>query len=408
MSYYSELIKTLGPGPIEASLGQKPTDREELRARQREAHRVTELMEESKSFSFLRLGEMEIGLLLALQEDCHSDTDVFGDTFQVNGTVPSGCPGIGLESAERLVRAFRNCNYLAYCEKSWPNSALVPRLKLDRRPDLYRNPDIQTSFILLTWVETEFRSYCERNRVGFSGAESAVLEVLAGDNEFRRASLGIWPEKGHQFFLQPKGNGSNLATNLDQIKTQLLKFIDETGVDTLFISLGGAAKILCYELALERQVRCVDFGAMMRSLCYLGSDGNRAGRSTHSPFFYRVPFSVVMRSVRVAFPQLADDIFLAKSHAQAILELQRKEIGWTSPSNALEFSKSNLENFRTAAKETRKLYFGLSKTDELRLERKRFLHFCGSHSLSYSGIAYLQLFRAKSIVAKSLRKIRQF
>jgi cytidylate kinase len=48
------------------------------------------------------------------------------------------------------------------------------------------------------------------------------------------------------------------------------------GVDTVFLSLGGAAKILCFELAKELDVRMFDFGAMLRALTFSGSPGNLA------------------------------------------------------------------------------------------------------------------------------------
>src|SRR6056297_575689 len=115
-------------------MGPKPVNEDELAARVREARRLTLLLEASPSFSFARLGDMDAGLLLAFQDGVKSGEEIFGNTYQVNGARAAGCPGIGVKHADRLLHAFNGCDYLDHWERSWPNSALVPRLRL-QRPD---------------------------------------------------------------------------------------------------------------------------------------------------------------------------------------------------------------------------------------------------------------------------------
>ena len=366
-----------------------------------EAARITRLIESSPAFSFIRLGDMELGLLLGAQEKVPPNQPVFAPKDQTNGTLPIGCPGIGLSHITRLLSAFQSADYVDFHERLWPIGPLLPRLKLERPSHLHRNPDRATSYILLTWMEKEFQSYCNRHRVGFCGAEASILQFLQTTKVFRQTAKSYWPTQGTQFFHQPRENGANLDRNLDIIKTDLVAFVRETGIDTLFLSLGGGAKILCYELAQACGIRCVDFGAMLRSLCYLGSDGHHAGRSTHSPFYYRLPFDLVMDAVESALPGLPPEVLLAKAHAQLILELQKKQQGWTSASNDYDFSSTKRKIFAREFARFHRRYRGLFRLNAAtRLERKRFLHFCGKFKLTWEGRCFFVVFQAKSILAK--------
>jgi hypothetical protein len=400
--YFGELVSQVGPPP-RSPLGPKPQDGRELEARRIEAARLTTLLESSDSFSFVRMGDMDLGLLLAAQKGGVPLQSLFGETHPVNGTQPAGCPGLGHQHVARMIAAFEHADYVDLHERLWPIGPLLPGLKLERPAVLHRNPDAQTSYILLTWMEHEFRGYCERHRVGFCGAEAAVLEYLSRKPEYHAAASSLWPAAIDAHFHQPRDNGSNLDANLELVKEDLRAFIRETQIDTLFLSLGGGAKILCHELGKEENIRCIDFGAMLRTLCYLGSDGNRAARSTHSPFYYRLPFDLVMNAVETAFPRLAPQDLLAKAHAQVILELQRKEPGWTSASSEFEFCEASLRYFRDSNQALIQRYASIFRSNpSCILERKRFLHFCGTHRLTLSGQLFLASFHGKSLVSRLL------
>jgi hypothetical protein len=235
------------------------------------------------------------------------------------------------------------------------------------------------------------------------GAEARLLQELLKEPLFREVSEPYWPSDTEVCLLQPRDNGRNLDTNLDLIADDLRQWIRATGVDTVFLSLGGAAKILCVELAEELGVRMFDSGAMLRALTYSGSDGNRACRATHYPFLYRVPFETWAAAAERAFPGLPDEELLAKLHAQLILEVQAREIGWTHASWELDLSPSNRRSFRQAHAIYRARYGHLfRKTKATRRERAGFLHFCGTHGLTWEGRFFLALFRAKGIVRRCL------
>jgi hypothetical protein len=398
MTYFEQLISEAGPRP-ESSLGSKPTNPHELSARAVEARRLTELLEADKQFSFVRLGDMDLALLLASQDGQCSPEFTLQEKV-LTGTSPSGAPGISVRHAERLRRALENADYVDFHERLWPVGALLPRLHLNPKAGQNRNPDVETSYILLTWMEHEFHGYCSRQRVGFVGAEAAVLSHLSRSSVFRQAA-SIWPQDIQAFFHQPRSNGDELDRNLDGIKEDLRAFVSSNEIDTLFISLGGGAKILCYELAKELNIRCIDFGAMLRGLCYLGSDGNRAGRSTHYPFYHRLDFDVVMDAVEKIFPQLAPQELLAKAHAQVILDLQRKEVGWTSGSNELCVDAKNRNHFARAYSRYLARYAKLPKTPSVGLERKKFYYFCGVHKLTVVGFLYYFAVNFKGMLFQS-------
>src|SRR5262249_57541967 len=99
----------------------------------------------------------------------------------------------------------------------------------------------------------------------------------------------------------------------------------KNNIDTVFISLGGASKILCYELSEEHQIAAFDFGSLMRGLTYSGSDGHNFVRAAHYPYYVRVPFDTYMGALQRAHPRLPSPNLLAKAHEQMGLVWIRKE-----------------------------------------------------------------------------------
>ena len=92
---------------------------------------------------------------------------------------------------------------------------LLSEIEFNRNPDLFRNPDELRSYILLTWVETEFHNFCKTSRIGFCGAEASILQRLCGKKEFKEAASNFWPVGFQPFFHQPRENGGNLDSNLE-------------------------------------------------------------------------------------------------------------------------------------------------------------------------------------------------
>ena len=371
-------------------------------ARLNQAKFLSELMRTTRPFCFLRLGDMELVYLLAYQN--RRTEPVEYDDGPLSGTRGCGNPGLGAKYTERLWQAYERAEYVDFHEKNWPNEHLVPRLALERASGSYRNPTKETSLLFLTWTESELKQYCQDRCVGFAGAEARLLELLSQTPDFKQAATDCWPEKAQIFYHQVRNDGRDLDANLDLVKEDLRKFVKAHGLDTLFLSLGGGAKILGYELSRELGICCFDFGAMARALTYSGCDGNRVARSPHSPFLFRIPFTAYMDALEKAMPNLAPAELLAKAHGQLLLEVLKKEVGWTFASWEFEFSSENVSAFRQAFKKYKKRYRRLFTVSlAAKTERNGFLHFCGTHRLTLEGRIFILWFRFKESVRRTIR-----
>jgi hypothetical protein len=342
---------------------------------------------------------MELAYLLAQQEQRLDGID-FRDG-PTSGTQAYTNPGLSADHAERLRRAYEEADYVDFHEGNWPNEHLVSKLVLKRAPNSYRNATKETSLVFLTWTEKEFKQYCGDRRIGFAGAEARLLQLLSQTPAFARAAAAYWPESAEVFYHQVRNDGRDLDANLDLVKQDLRQFVQAHGIDTLFLSLGGGAKILGYELSRELGICCFDFGAMIRALTYSGCDGNRTTRSPHSPFLFRIPFGVYMEALEKSMPNLVPAELLAKAHGQLLLELMKKEIGWTSVSWEFDFSEENVSAFREAFQEYRRRYRKLFRlSSATRMERAGFLHFCGTRKLTLEGELFLIAFRGKGLIRR--------
>jgi hypothetical protein len=402
MTFYEELLESC-PRPCGSAFGKKQDGYE---ARLAQAKLLSELMRSRRPFCFLRMGDMELAYLLAEQYG-RLDQIEFADG-PMSGTQPYTNPGLSGKHAERLRRAYERADYVDFHEGNWPNEHLVSKLNLQRAPGLYRNPTKEASLVFLTWTEKEFKEYCNGRCIGFAGSEARLLELLSQTPEFKQAAADYWPEKAKIFYHQVRNDGRDLDANLDLVKEDLREFVKERGLDTLFLSLGGGAKILGYELSRELGICCFDFGAMTRALTYSGCDGNRVSRSPHSPFFFRIPFGVYMTALEQAMPNLTPAQLLAKAHGQLLLELAKKEVGWTFTSWEFDFNPKNVSAFRIAFQEYRQRYRKLfSSSSAAKMERAGFLHFCGTHRLTLEGRLFLMLFQAKGLVHRCLGRSSQ-
>jgi hypothetical protein len=398
MTFHEELLQGCPP-PRGRMFGKKEDGYD---ARLAQAKLLSELMRTTRPFCFLRMGDMELVYLLAEQHNRLNEI-AFGDG-PISGTQGYANPGLSAKHAERLRRAYERADYVDFHEKNWPNEHLVPRLILQRAPGSYRNPTKEASLMFLTWTESEFKQYCQDRRVGFAAAEARLLELLSQTPEFKQSAKNYWPEKAQIFYYQVRNDGRDLDANLDLVKEDLREFVKEHQLDTLFLSLGGGAKILGYELSRELGICCFDFGAMIRAFTYSGCDGNRVARSPHSPFFFRIPFQTHMDALEQAFPNLTPAELLAKAHGQLLLEVMKREVGWTFASWEFDFSEENRMAFQKAYQVYRTRYQHLFKaSSETRKERAGFLHFCGTHGLTLEGRIFILWFRLKAWIRRAIR-----
>src|SRR3954463_15375562 len=90
----------------------KPTNQA---ARREECKRITELMRSRRPFSFLRLGDMELRLLIASQEGAVDRWyDQVAQRERESSVQAFGHPGLKPAYVGRLKNAYENCSYLDY------------------------------------------------------------------------------------------------------------------------------------------------------------------------------------------------------------------------------------------------------------------------------------------------------
>lgn len=366
--------------------------------RKAEALRLQRLFEANEAFSFIRVGDFEFALL----ED---GKDPVGEeeAWKIAGTEPRGSTGLDGRHCEDLIDAIRQADFVDFLDLNWPEN-FEPLLRY-RALAKATCSSYRASYILGTWVEHHFKEYCRGRRVLFCGAEAPILENLCKDPEYLKAAQEFFKPGEGTFFLRPREDGRNLANNLKGIREDIIDCVRKNRIDTVFLSLGAGAKILCVNLARELGIHVIDFGAFMRTLCYSASDGNRAARSTHSVFLFRVPFLTYMVAVEKAFPNLKPEEILAKAHAQLLIEIQRKEIGWSHDSVEFDFSEQSVKAFKKSFKSYKHLYRGIFKhSQETRRERINFLHFCGKYMQTFEGCWVYLVFTIKSCIKEKLRK----
>jgi hypothetical protein len=249
----------------------------------------------------------------------------------------------------------------------------------------------------MDWVRYELRNYMVGRRCLFAGAEAAVFEKLSHMPEFHECSRGFLELSADTHFLALTGK---IADDLDELKSTIAQQIDKHGIDTLFLSLGGGAKILCAELAQEHGICCFDFGGLMRGLTYSGSDGQMFCRSTHHPFFYRVPFDVYMDALEQVFPDYRPVELLCKAQCQVYLEGTSHKVGESVPTPDFRISKQELPRFRETYQRYWQRYKNLAKRSKATRLFDLGFRMCVSELISGRGTGYWIIRLQKAILRR--------
>jgi hypothetical protein len=365
------------------------------------AKALTALLEANSKFSFLRLGDGELGFLLHVQG---SERDYTRRDLGPSCEVAHGNPALEAKDCERLLRSYECCSFIDLHEQLAYNAEHLGMLRWNRSPATIGTASSGRTALLFTWIQHEMRSYLSRHRSVFCGAEASLLRELLADDEYRHAAASYLPADSVIHFLQPRRDGTRASEDLDGIKSDVAAIVNEQQTDTIFVSLGGGAKILCYELAEELGIRAIDFGSALRALTFSGSDGQAAWRSSHHPFLFRVPIHVYLPALQRAFQDIDSVTLIAKAHAQLCLEVQHKVLlqATTSAANdaaMFDPSPENLCNFKEAFAYYRKHVLPLGDSSEeasrliteFRLWRRK-------HGLGWDGQLFQLGVRAKALI----------
>lgn len=311
---------------------------------------LSRVLRETPGASFLRLGDGELRFLLEIQESRWENSRYDNYARTAHPDEAKGTLGLGLKDRDRLLRAYEHCTVLDVYGRQSYNNAYLNGLSFNRADELTTVSSSLFDQLLNAWTMSEMRSFLQSRRTLVCGAEAALQRQLLEQPEYQSAAADFWPAQATIEFLQPPDDGRHLSQNLGSIKELLLERIAQQNYDTILLCLGGAAKILCFEIAQENQVCAIDWGSMLRALTYSGSDGFANWRASHNPFFFRVPLRLYYPALVAAHPGQAAEWYLGKVHSQLILDLQLREKGHSHPadvhdSTARSYNASNLRDF---------------------------------------------------------------
>jgi hypothetical protein len=362
------------------------------------ARELTALLEAHPAFSYVRLGDGEVQWMQLAAAGRTSHRYQYDDASKHSIEHVRGVTGMEARHLPRFERALHEASYVDFCDSIPAVRAYLAQAPIARRADGWRNPAAEASNLVFAWTAQELGSYLARHRCLIAGAEAALLGALWQDTAYRHAAAAVLPHGISAEFHQIRENGRRYSENLDLIKQDLVAALAATGADTLLLSLGTGAKILCPELAAECGIRAIDFGSMQRGLAYAGSSGYQAHRDMHHPFFFHVPFATHVRALEQAFPRLSPPELAGKAYAQLALELHPHQPYRFNTSDGvaggqLDLSPENLGRFRAAWSEYRRTWWPRWRSDPtvqaLDREFRRWLdkHGIGWHGRVFQGLA---------------------
>jgi hypothetical protein len=387
--------------------------RDELEARpgsperRAEAAKLTSLMEASSPFTYLRLGDGELALLLQWQR---------GETPDSTNDTPSAKPIFdaysvnGLKQADylRLIRAYESCSYLDTFERVPYSAEHFHHLHLNRDPCGINSPRPSLSQIFYEWGYCELPSYVNRHRCVIAGAEGRLLEELLADSRYQAATTHFWNFPVGVKCVGIRNCGRQYWNHLEQINDDLVEELRSFKADTLFLSLASGAKILCHEIAASLGVRCFDLGALLLALTYSATPGNSVVRNSHNPYFFRVPLDAYMDCLMRAHPDLPNPALVAKAQAQLCFDLMKKEpmnsfVPEIRDRSNFDPNRVNLQNYRESKHHYVKLFGAfLTETHEGRELARAFREWCADHELGGNWV------RTKRLMLRVASRLKRF
>jgi hypothetical protein len=375
------------------------------------ARELTELLENRRSFSYVRLGDGEIFWLRHVQAGKAPPKYRYFENKPTSVEVTMSTSGLEARHCHRFVEALENCTYLDYCDSNPNVRNTLHLVKFDRDPTLLRSRSEALSNILFEWTYYEMRDYVRRHRCLIAGAESALLRELWTDPNYRRLAEPFLPPDADLIFHQVRDDGRNYSENLDLIECDLAELAKEEGIDTIFLSLATGAKIVCYELARRTEVRAIDFGSFSRALAYAGSPGYQSHRSLHNPFLFRVPFETYMSALERAHPELTPAMRVSKAQAQLALEVQDlRPLRFNSADTVtgmVSITRDRIDAFKDELHAYRRRFRRAIRTDaEVRKLDSEFNRWRRKRGIGLDGQLFLLLVKTKGLCRRAMQVCR--
>lgn len=385
------------------------SDRTAMSSAESLAADLTSRLEQPGGFSFLRLADGELAYLLRVQ-DTGAETNAFTGRLSIER--PRGGPGLKAKDYSRLLRSYEECSYLDLCTDHPYNNENLARLRWKSSRAAGTTVPKGHKGLIVDWLRFEARAYMSRHRCLICGAEAALLQELFRDADYLKLAGEFFDPQRLPVMLQPRNNGSSLSEDLDAIKADIVRAVQEHKVDTILLSLGGAAKILCHELASEQGISALDVGAPLRGYTYSGSVGYAPSRSNHHVHFLRVPLPMYMRALCRAHPTLSTVELVSKAQAQMSLDLQWKEPFASCPSEMnrggrMDASGTNLLDFRDSYRYYRRHVVPSARGDAAATELVReFEYWLLKNGVDWKGRLFRVAVRSKQVVRRMYTAVR--
>lgn len=293
------------------------------------------LLRETKSLSFLRMGDGELRFLLEAQTGDRSDTDyLLASQPSLSGRV-KGAAANRVADYQRVLNAYENCDLLDLHLHLAFNRDHLSSLQWQRRQDAWQSTNAEDSKILPRWFATYFRDYVTDHKCLFFAGEAPLQAALLQDPIYRRCAATMWSEQYQADFLPLPNFGRHLSRDYDVMQKTLETAIQTHHYDTLFIGASGLAKPLCVAIAQSQQIKAIDIGSILRGLTYSATAGDATWPANHNPYYFSVPLSVYMEATGKAYPHLAPHELIAKANAQLCFDLSHDKSSTTSRNTSL-------------------------------------------------------------------------
>lgn len=286
--------------------------------RKKQMSLLTRLFIERTGFSFLRLGDGELRMLLDHQNGTAPRFHFrsFADQMRVNES-----------DLGQLLRSYESCDFLDTYERFAFNRQFFPSLTFHPKQRQLRCLTPDTSQIIFEWTLEELQTLKQNKKVAIAGAEAPLLRELLLEESFRHVAQNIFGEENDVHFIKIPRNGIDYWKNIKSIKKYIKSEMKKTNSTVLLLSLSSAAKIICVQLAEEDGFVTVDFGAALRGLCGSITTGVSSAVSSHFPYFYDVPVEAYIRALDRAYPSLPAWDFIRKVNRQVLVPLLPRRPG---------------------------------------------------------------------------------
>lgn len=128
--------------------------------RKKAAAELTRLLCNNEAFSFVKIGDGDLDWLLKTQNNQRVDRYEYQPQAGVSCELVRGVIGLEMRHYRRLVESLEQCSFLDFGNNVPFIKDNLPKLKLDRSPELAKNDSADTANIMFEWTCFELKKLC--------------------------------------------------------------------------------------------------------------------------------------------------------------------------------------------------------------------------------------------------------